>query len=123
MPRFSGDFAELVHNAAAGKGPLDAEFVDDACVTVALASEGYPASPRTGDVITGLDDDAVKSVTVFHAGTKREDETFVTNGGRVLYVSALGATIREARGRAYEAAEKIRWPGVYYRRDIAAGAE
>ncbi len=121
MPRFSGDFAELVHNAAAGKGALEAEFVDDACVAVALASEGYPVSPRTGDVIEGLDDDAVKLVTVFHSGTKREGNAFVTNGGRVLYVSALGATIGEARGRAYEAAEKIRWPGVYYRRDIAAG--
>ena len=122
MPRFSGDFAELVHNAAAGKGPLDTEFVDDACVTVALASEGYPVSPRTGDVIVGLDDDAVKSVTVFHAGTKREGDGFVTNGGRVLYVSALGPTIGEARARAYQAADKIRWPGVYYRRDIAAAA-
>ncbi|MEX1008569.1 MAG: phosphoribosylamine--glycine ligase [Acidimicrobiia bacterium] len=122
MPRFSGDFADLVHRAAAGLGELDSKSVDDACVAVALACEGYPVSPRTGDVISGLDDEAVKSVTVFHAGTKREGDEFVTAGGRVLYVSALGATISEARGRAYVAAEKIRWPGVYYRRDIAADA-
>jgi len=121
MPRFTGDFAELVHNAAAGKGPLDTEFTDDACVALALATEGYPVSPRVGDVISGLDADAVQSVTVFHAGTKRDGERFVTNGGRVLYVSALGDTIADARTRAYDAADQIRWPGVYFRRDIAAG--
>jgi phosphoribosylamine--glycine ligase len=117
----TGDFAELLRRAAAGLPGLDCDFVDDACVAVALASEGYPASPRTGDVIRGLDDPAVKSVTVFHAGTRRDDNTFVTSGGRVLYVSALGTTIAEARDRAYRAAARIEWPGVYYRRDIAAG--
>jgi phosphoribosylamine--glycine ligase len=122
IPRFAGDFADLVHRAAAGGSGLDSKSVDDACVTVALASEGYPASPRTGDVIGGLDSEAVKSVTVFYAGTKREGNELVTAGGRVLYVSALGATISEARQRAYEAAAQIQWPGVYYRRDIAAGA-
>ena len=122
IPRFAGDFADLVHRAASGGSGLDSKFVDDACVTVALASEGYPESPRTGDVIGGLDHDAVKSVTVFHAGTKREGNELLTAGGRVLYVSALGATISEARQRAYEAAAQIEWPGVYYRRDIAAGA-
>jgi phosphoribosylamine--glycine ligase len=122
IPRFAGDLADLVHRAASGGSGLDSKFVDDACVTVALASEGYPVSPRTGDVIRGLDREAVKSVTVFHAGTKREGDELVTAGGRVLYVSALGATISEARERAYEAAGQIEWPGVYYRRDIAAGA-
>jgi phosphoribosylamine---glycine ligase len=121
IPRYAGDLAELVRRAAAGDGELDSEFVDDACVTVALASEGYPASPRTGDVVRGLDDPAVQSVTVFHAGTRRDGDDFVTSGGRVLYVSALGTSIEEARGRAYEAAAKIDWPGRYYRRDIAAG--
>jgi phosphoribosylamine--glycine ligase len=86
-----------------------------------LACEGYPAKPRTGDVIHGLDDDALRSVTVFHAGTRRDGDEFVTNGGRVLYVSALGATIGDARERAYAAAERIDWPGRYFRRDVAAG--
>jgi phosphoribosylamine--glycine ligase len=122
IPRLVGDLAELVHRAASGAGALDSEFADDACVTVALACEGYPVSPRTGDVIRGLDDEAVKSVTVFHAGTRRDGDAFVTNGGRVLYVSGLGATIDAARERAYAAAERITWPGVYYRRDIALGA-
>jgi len=121
IPRFAGDLAELVFRAASGERGLDSKFVDDACVTIALACEGYPVSPRTGDVIRGLEDAAVNSVTVFHAGTRREGGDFVTSGGRVLYVSALGSTIESARARAYDAAEQIEWPGRYYRRDIAAG--
>jgi len=123
VPRFTGDFAELVRRAASGEGDLDSSFADDACVTLALASEGYPVKPRTGDVIHGLDDPAVQTVTVFHAGTRRDGDAFVTSGGRVVYVSALGATIPDARARAYAAAEQIEWPGRYYRRDIAAGVE
>jgi phosphoribosylamine--glycine ligase len=122
IPRFVGDLAELLYRAAAGDGPLDSDFTDDACVTVALACDGYPVSPRTGDEIAGLDAEALQAVTVFHAGTRREGDTFVTAGGRVLYVSALGPTIAEARSRAYDAAAHIRWPGVYYRRDIAVNA-
>jgi phosphoribosylamine--glycine ligase len=121
IPRLTGDLAELVRRAAAGEGELDSTFAPDACVTLALACEGYPAKPRTGDVIHGLDDDALRSVTVFHAGTRRDGDEFVTNGGRVLYVSALGATIGDARERAYAAAARIDWPGRYFRRDVAAG--
>lgn len=120
LPRFAGDLADLLHRAAAGDGGLDAPFVDDACVTVALACEGYPGSPRTGDVIRGLDDPALDSVTIFHAGTRRDGDRLVTSGGRVLHVSALGPTIADARRRAYDAAARIHWEGVYYRRDIAA---
>ena len=58
---------------------------------------------------------------MFHAGTKRDGDSFLTNGGRVLYVSALGATVSDARAGAYDVADRIRWPGVYFRRDIAAG--
>ena len=92
----------------------------DACVTVVLASEGYPASPRTGDVIEGLDAaDAVEGVTVFHAGTKAGPEQQVlTAGGRVLNVCATGRTLMEAHDAAYAAVAKIDWPGGFYRRDI-----
>ena len=69
-PRFTGDFAELIRRAAVGEGDLESTFSEDACVTVALACEGYPVKPRTGDVIHGLDDAASESVTVFHAGTR-----------------------------------------------------
>ena len=99
------------------------EFSDDACVTVVLATEGYPVSPyRTGDAIHGLTDAAaVSSVTIFHAGTAvGPDHAFVTAGGRVLDVTATGRSIADARARAYEAAALIDWPGAYYRRDIAA---
>ena len=121
IPRFTGDLAELLYRSASGVGGLDADFTDDACVVVALASEGYPVSPRTGDVIRGLDSSSMKSVTVFHAATRREGADLVTSGGRVLYVSALGPSIAAARAGAYEAAAAIDWPGCYYRRDIAEG--
>jgi phosphoribosylamine--glycine ligase len=100
------------------------EFRSDACVTVVLAAEGYPAAPRTGDVIEGLDAAAaVPGVTVFHAGTKAgADGEVLTAGGRVLDVTAVAPTVAEARARAYEAAELVSWPGVQYRRDIAATA-
>ncbi|HEX6237556.1 MAG TPA: phosphoribosylglycinamide synthetase C domain-containing protein, partial [Acidimicrobiales bacterium] len=97
-------------------------FVDDACVTVVLAVEGYPASPRTGDVIQGIDAAEDAGATLFFAGVDRDPEgRLVTAGGRVLNVTALGPTIPEARARAYEAASRITWPGLHHRRDIAAG--
>ncbi len=96
-------------------------IADDACVTVVMASEHYPAEPRTGDVIEGLDDAArVEGAMVFHAGTRRDGDVIRTAGGRVLAVSATGATVEDARRRAYGAVEEISWPGAQYRRDIAA---
>ncbi len=122
LPRLAGDFAQLCHDAASGRA-VDARFSDDACVTVVLATEGYPVAPRTGDVITGIDAaEGVTGVTVFHAGSAQRDGTLVTNGGRVLDVTAVAPSLAEARERAYEAAARIDWPGVQYRRDIAAGA-
>ncbi len=120
LPRVTSDFAELVRAAAAGDA-LDVTFSDDACVTVVLASDGYPAAPRTGDVIIGLDvASAVNSVTVFHAGTARDtDGTLVTAGGRVLDVTATGTDLAVARTRAYEAVGLISWDGMHHRSDIA----
>jgi phosphoribosylamine--glycine ligase len=99
-------------------------FAPDACVTVVLASEGYPAAPRTGDAILGLDAAAARpGVVVFHAGTTQDPTgAIVTGGGRVLDVTALGPTVGEARRRAYAAAAEITWPGMQYRHDIAAAA-
>ena len=88
-----------------------------------LASEGYPASPRSGDVIDGADDAASDGAMVFHAGTTRQGDKLVTAGGRVFAVSALGASIADARERAYAAADQITWPGRQYRRDIALGVQ
>jgi len=116
--------AALLEQAAAGDLYDAPAFVDDACVTVVLASEGYPASPRTGDVIDGIDAaSALPGVTVFCAGVASDDEgQLVTAGGRVLDVTAIGTNIAEARERAYAAVDRIRWPGRHHRSDIAAEA-
>jgi phosphoribosylamine--glycine ligase len=125
VPRLASDLAAHLAEAAAGKLDTPLRWRDEAAVTVVLASEGYPAAPRTGDVITGLDAaGAMDGVTVFHAGTAADGRPgeIRTAGGRVLNVTALGATLADARARAYEAAGKISWPGMQYRRDIAAEA-
>lgn len=121
VPRLETDLAELCIAAATGSSLPPVTFVDDAWVTVVLAVEGYPTNPRTGDAIAGLTDAAaLPGVTIFHAGTARANGGYATNGGRVLNVTASGASISEARERAYDAAARISWPGVQYRRDIAA---
>jgi phosphoribosylamine--glycine ligase len=93
-------------------------------VTVVIAAEGYPASPRTGDVITGLQETAdALGVEVFHAGTTlNENGDVVTSGGRVLSVTSHGETLAAARERAYEAVDLIRIDGSHHRRDIAKAA-
>jgi phosphoribosylamine--glycine ligase len=124
IPRLATDLGELCRAAAAGEPLPRVEFADDACVSVVVASEGYPESPRAGDVIEGVDEaSALPGVVVFHAGTaRRDDGALVTAGGRVLAVSALGSTIADARARAYDAVEHITWPGAQHRTDIAATA-
>jgi len=86
---------------------------------VVLASAGYPASKRTGDVITGVQRAAqLPGVHVYHAGTAMNEGQLVTAGGRVLAVTATGDSLEQARGRAYEACGAIRFAGMQYRRDI-----
>jgi phosphoribosylamine--glycine ligase len=122
VPRLTSDLAGLL--VAACDGSLDrAELTWDprACVTVVLASGGYPGAYRTGLPIEGLD--AAGDGMVFHAGTALDDDgRVVTAGGRVLAVSALGADVAEARALAYDAAGRIRFEGAYLRGDIAANA-
>jgi phosphoribosylamine--glycine ligase len=98
---------------------LDLRWYREAALTVVMAARGYPGSYGKGSVIDGLDDAAaVEGVEIFHAGTKTEGGRILANGGRVLNVSALGGTVREARARAYEAISRIRWPEGFYRQDI-----
>jgi phosphoribosylamine--glycine ligase len=122
IPRLASDLSIHLAEAAAGKLATPLQWRDEAALTVVLASEGYPAAPRTGDVIEGLDAAArVEGVTVFHAGTADVDGrpgAVRTAGGRVLNVTALGATLTDARARAYEAVGRISWPGMQYRRDV-----
>ena len=114
----------MLAEAAAGELQHDVDFVDDAAVTVVCATENYPAKPRTGDRIRGLDEaNAIEGVTVYCAGVRGagpgEDDGLYTAGGRVLNVTAMGTTIGEARERAYRAVRCISWPGMHYRDDIA----
>jgi len=99
------------------------EWHDKAAVCVVMASEGYPGDYRTGDEISGLDKAAeLDDVFVFHAGTAAKEGRCVTSGGRVLGVTALGETVRQAIEQAYRGAERITWPGVQYRTDIGKKA-
>lgn len=92
-------------------------------VCVVMSSPGYPGDYEKGLPISGIEEaEKLGDVKVFHAGTAMKDDQLVTNGGRVLGVTALGKTIKEAQQRAYGAAEKIQFPGAYYRKDIAAKA-
>jgi phosphoribosylamine--glycine ligase len=123
LPRLDSDLAALLAEAAAGRLRGEPRFVDDACVTVVLASEGYPTKPRTGDAITGLADAEAEGATVFCAGVARDEGgRLVTAGGRVLNVTGFGPSVADARERAYRAASRISWPGAHYRRDIALAA-
>jgi phosphoribosylamine---glycine ligase len=122
LPRLRSDLLELLEAAATpgGLAGVEPEWSPDWAVTVVLASRGYPESASKGDRISGLED--VEGAEVFHAGTAAEDGGIVTAGGRVLGVTALGATPGEARDRAYGAAERIEFDGRQMRTDIAARA-
>lgn len=98
---------------------FDLRWYPDAALTVVMAAKGYPGTYAKGSVIEGLDAaSAVEGVEIFHAGTKRDGDRIVANGGRVLSVSALGRTVSEAQSRAYTAVDKIRWSEGFCRRDI-----
>lgn len=122
LVRLENDLLELCD--ACVNGTLSAHALRwraDSAVCVVLASGGYPGSYAKGHVIQGLDAAAAcPGVKVFHAGTASKDRQIVTNGGRVLGVTALGPDLRAARDRSYAAVEKICFEGLHYRRDIAA---
>ncbi|MDD2581650.1 MAG: phosphoribosylamine--glycine ligase [Desulfuromonadaceae bacterium] len=111
---------------AVANGDLSKESIewhDKAAVCVVMASEGYPGDYRKGDEISGLEQAAqLEDLYVFHAGTARKDGACVTNGGRVLGVTALGTTVRDAIATAYQGVSRITWPGVQYRSDIGKKA-
>ena len=103
-----------------GLNHLDLRWSQDSAVTVILATKGYPDSYPKGSEIRGLDEAAkVQGVQIFHAGTKADGGRVLANGGRVLNVSAMAATVEEARDRAYRAVDLIDWPEGFCRRDIA----
>ncbi len=119
VPLVDGDFGQLLYSASTGAMPLDVRTKSEAALAVVMASEGYPQAPKTGDTIEGLD---VFGAHVFHAGTRREGKDVVTSGGRVLAVTAVGADLRAAHARAYDAVARIRFRGEHHRTDIGAHA-
>jgi phosphoribosylamine--glycine ligase len=121
MMRLESDLLPaLVATAKGGLGQIRLDWSNDAAITVVLATRGYPGAYEKGSAIAGLDEAArVEGVTLFHAGTAQREGRLVAAGGRVLDVAARGATIKEARERAYRAIDLIDWPQGFFRRDIA----
>ncbi len=124
LPRMKSDLLPLLEATIDGK--IDNYTIDwdkRAAITVVVASAGYPGKYETEKAISGLDEAAkLEDIQVFHAGTKNANNQVITAGGRVLAVTALGATIAAARSRAYEAVSLIQFDGCHYRRDIALNA-
>jgi phosphoribosylamine--glycine ligase len=122
MMRLKSDLVDVLW-AATEPGPhgrldqVELEWDRRIALGVVMAAHGYPLNPRKGDVITGLPADTEEGV-VFHAGTTLQDGQVLTTGGRVLCVTALGGTTRQAQQRAYELAQGIHFDGMQYRRDI-----
>jgi len=124
MMRLKSDLGEVLAATLEERlGETSLEWDPRPAVCVVMASSGYPGFYEKGKVIEGLADaEAMEDVVVFHAGTKKRGDEIVTNGGRVLGVTAMGADIRAAIERAYAAVSKIHWDGVHYRKDIGARA-
>ncbi len=117
MARIQSDFLELL--LAAAKGELKDKTIavdSDFALTIVVASDGYPDEYEKGKTISGLEE--ATGALVFHAGTRKQNNVVLTDGGRVLGITGKGKTLKAAQANAYAAAEKINWDGVYYRWDI-----
>ena len=120
LPLFDGNLARVMLDCVHGTLSDEAVVWKKACaVDVVLASEGYPASHSSGEVISGIEDAKKAGCLVFHAGTVKKNGQYVVNGGRVLNVVALADTLAEAKAKAYEGVSRISWRGMQYRHDIA----
>ena len=120
LPRMKNDIIDVFEACIDGTlDKIDLEFEDNAAVCVVLASDGYPEKYEKGKLITGLEAfDNNPGYYCFHAGTKRTDEGFVTNGGRVLGITATGSDLKTARANAYKATEWVSFENKYMRHDI-----
>lgn len=120
MMRFQGDLAALLHAAATGS--LDGQrpaLAPQSALTVVVAAQGYPASPKAGGAIANLDAAEANGAVVFHAGTRRtDDRSLVASGGRVLAVTAMADDLRTARDAAYQAVEALSYGDGFWRKDI-----
>ena len=120
LPRMKNDIIDVMEACVDGTlDQIELEFEDNAAVCVVLASDGYPVAYEKGFVIEGLDKfDEADGYYCFHAGTKRTEAGIVTNGGRVLGVTAKGTDLKEARANAYKATEWVTFGNKYMRHDI-----
>ena len=120
MMRLGAQAFDLMHACAEGRlADMQVNWADDHAMTVVLAARGYPGTYEKGQEIRGLEELPANSFQMmFHAGTKEGDGSVLSNGGRVLNATGRGATLAEARARAYALAEAVDWPGGVYRRDI-----
>ncbi|MFD1987574.1 phosphoribosylamine--glycine ligase [Mesorhizobium newzealandense] len=119
MMRLKDDLLVLLNAATDGQlAHSSVRWRDEAALTVVMAARGYPGTPEKGSVIRGVEDAAGDGVQIFHAGTAINGGALVANGGRVLNVTASGATVGEAQRRAYDALDLIDWPDGFCRRDI-----
>jgi phosphoribosylamine--glycine ligase len=120
MMRLKSDLLEVMLAVAEGRlDQVELKWDPRPALCVVATSKGYPGKYPTGLPISGIDDaDAIPDVKVFHSGTKSQGKTVLTDGGRVLGVTALGNTIADAKRRAYQAIEKIHFDGMHYRKDI-----
>ena len=123
LPRLEGDLLELLVCAARGDlSSTRVSIAESAAVTVVIAAGDYPAAGDVGTPIDGIADAEAAGVLVFHAGTALKGDRIVTNGGRILNVTAVAESVAAARERAYEGCDLISFPGMRFRRDIAAVA-
>ena len=123
LPRLKTDIIDIfeaINNETLSE--LDIEWSEKACACVIMASGGYPKSYKKGVEITGLSSGQLDGVTVYHAGTKIENDKLVTSGGRVLGVTALGDSLADALKKSYEAVENIHFDNAHYRKDIGKRA-
>ena len=120
LMRLQSDFAHIIKTALDHQLPtLHLNWDPRPCVGVVMASQPYPGTPHTGDVISGLTTHHSSDVKVFHAGTRLENNTVLTSGGRVLCVTALGNSVSDAQRKAYAAVDGIHWTHKFHRNDIA----
>ena len=121
MLRMQSDLVDLCLKACknGGLNGVDIKYDPRPAIGIVLAAHGYPASPRKGDKITGLEIKTGDDLKVFEAGTKQVGDNIVTSGGRVLCVTALGDDVAKAREKAYAHIKNIHFDGMFYRNDIA----
>ena len=121
LPRLKTDLLDLLLGASQGRLNKfkNTEWDNNYCMNVVMASKGYPESYKKNTIINGLNKIVIdKSKYIFHSSTKKNSEHWLATGGRVLSISALGRTLKEARNKAYNVINEIDWKNAYFRKDI-----